>query len=121
VFVLAVAMAVMGLFDVLGHCFGSADEEARENGWMWLMFCELLILKLNFGEENAAALVLALPVFGAVEVPVLAEGGGEGFGEEEEFYYIAARGKVFFMADNGSFIFMDIREARLGAFFGIGK
>lgn len=118
---LAVAMAVMGLFDVLGHCFGSADAEVREKGWACLAFCELLVLKLNFGEKNAAALVLALPVFGAVEVPVLAEGGGEGFGEEEEFYYITARGKVFFMADNGPFVFMDIRKARFGAFFGIGK
>lgn len=82
VFVLAVAVAVavMGLFDVLGHCFGSADAEAGEDGWAGLVFCELLILELNFGEEDAAALVFALPVFGAVEVPVLAEGGGEGFG-----------------------------------------
>jgi hypothetical protein len=85
VFVLAVglAVAVMGLLDVLGHCFGSADAEAGEEGWAGLVFGELLVLELDFGEEDAAALVLALPVFGAVEVPVLAEGGGEGFGEEE--------------------------------------
>ena len=83
VFVLAVTVAVMGFFDVLGHCFGSADAEAGEDGWAGLVFCELLVLDPDFGEEDAAALVLALPVFGAVEVPVLAEGGREGFWEEE--------------------------------------
>jgi hypothetical protein len=76
-------MAMMGLFDVLGYCFGSADAEAGEDGWAGLLFCELLILELDFGEEDASTFVFALPIFGAVEVPVLAEGRGEGLGEEE--------------------------------------
>ncbi len=78
------AVAVMGLLDVLGHCYGSADAEAREDGWARLVFCELLVLHFNFGKEDATTLVLALPVFGAVEVPVLAKGRGKGLGEEEE-------------------------------------
>jgi hypothetical protein len=119
VFVLAVAVAMMGLLDVLGHCFGSADAEAGEDGRAGLVLCELLVLELDFGEEDAAALVLAFPVLGAVEFPVLAEGGGEGFGEKEELDYVAARGEVFFVADYRTFVFVDIREARLGAFFGI--
>lgn len=83
------------------------------------MFCQLLVSELDFGEEDAAALVFALPVFGAVEVPVLAEGGGEGLGEEEELDYVTAGGKVFFVADYGSIVFVDIGKARLGAFFGV--
>ena len=63
-FVLTVA--VMGFLDVLGHCFGPADVEATEDGWARLTFCELLVLEFDFREEDSAALVLAVPVFGAV-------------------------------------------------------
>lgn len=46
--------------------------------------------------QQRPALVLALPVVGAVVFPVLAEFGREGFGEEEEFDVVAAWGEVFF-------------------------
>jgi hypothetical protein len=81
----------------------------------------LLGLEFDLGEQNAPALVLSLPIFSAVEVPVLPEGRGKGFGEQEELDEVAARCKVFFVTDYLSFVFVDVGKARLGAFFGIRK
>ncbi len=57
----------------------------------------------GFAAQEAAALVLALPIVGAVFFPVLTELGGEGFREQEELDVVAARGEVFFdeAADGG--------------------
>ena len=48
-----------------------------------LAFAQLLQLR--------AALVFLFPVLAAVEFPVFAEIGGEGFGEEEQFDVVASR------------------------------
>ncbi len=60
-----------------------------------LLLAELLLMDFDALQDGVAAGVFPVPIFGAVKVPVFAEGGGEGFGEKEEGDCIAARGEVF--------------------------
>jgi hypothetical protein len=84
------------------------------------VICSVFFLEFYLLEENATAFVFAVPVFGAVEVPIFAECRGEGFGEEEKLDGIAAGGDVFFVADKGGVVFVYVGQAGLGAFFGFG-
>lgn len=113
-------VAVMEFLDVFRTCFGPIETEPREDRRSRLAFCEFPVLDLEFCEKDAAALVLPLPVFGAVEIPVLAEGGREGFGKEQELDYVAARGKIFFAAGYGMLVFVYIGKACLRALFSVG-
>jgi hypothetical protein len=77
----------------------------------------LAALILQFLAENAASLVLAVPVFGAVFFPILPELRREGLGKQEKHDVVAPFGEVFF-DDDAVFVLDEVPFAEGAGFVG---